>query len=80
MGQGQFGYSQIAYPIYLVCKGTVSPLFMCQLMMKNVVANFVGVFWPEPNVDRRGRLKGNMLAFLDLLRGRLHPGRILRIN
>ncbi len=76
----RLGYSQIANPIYLVCKGTVSLSFSCQLMMKNVVANFVRVFWPESHVDRRGRLKGNMLAFLDLLRGRLHPGRILRIN
>lgn len=76
----RFGYSQIANPIYLVCKGTVSLSFSCRLMMKNVVANFVRVFWPEAHVDRRGRLKGNMFAFLDLLRGRLHPSRILEID
>jgi hypothetical protein len=27
-------------------------------------------------VDRAGRLRGNLLALADLLRGRLHPGRI----
>ena len=34
---------------------------------------------PEEFVDRRGRLKGNMLALIDLLFGRLAPDRILQL-
>jgi hypothetical protein len=35
--------------------------------------------WPEPHVDRAGRLRGNLLAVWDLLRGRASPGRILEL-
>jgi hypothetical protein len=34
---------------------------------------------PEPFVDRRGRLRGNLLAVLDLVRGRTTPERILEL-
>jgi hypothetical protein len=46
-------------------------------MSRNLLANFAKVIRPEPWVDRRGRVVGNMLGFLDLIRGRLHPTRIL---
>lgn len=72
----RFGYSQVANPIYLMRKGTVSLSFGGRTMVKNLLANLVRTFWPEAYVDRAGRLKGNMLALLDLVRGRLHPGRI----
>jgi len=35
--------------------------------------------WPEPYVDRFGRLHGNIEALLDLARGRIHPERILQL-
>jgi GT2 family glycosyltransferase len=72
----RFGYSQVANPIYLMRKGTVSLSFGGRTMVKNLLANLVRTFRPEAYVDRAGRLKGNMLALLDLVRGRLHPGRI----
>jgi len=31
---------------------------------------------PEPWIDRPGRLRGNLIAIGDLLRGRLDPARI----
>jgi hypothetical protein len=34
---------------------------------------------PEPYVDRRGRLRGNMLALGDLLRHRMAPERVLEL-
>ena len=34
---------------------------------------------PEPWVDRRGRCKGNLLALADLLRGRIHPTRVVAL-
>ena len=76
----RFGYSQVANPIHLMRKGTVSLSFGSRTMMKNLLANLIRTLHPEAHVDRRGRLKGNLLAFLDLVRGRLHPRRILEID
>jgi GT2 family glycosyltransferase len=76
----KFGYSQVANPIYLMRKGTVSISFGGQTMVRNLLANVVRSLRPEPYVDRAGRLKGNMLACLDILRGRLHPGRIRELD
>jgi hypothetical protein len=35
--------------------------------------------WPEPYVDRVGRLRGNLAALADLAAGSLHPERILEL-
>jgi hypothetical protein len=35
--------------------------------------------WPEPYVDRRGRLRGNLLALRDLAAGRMTPERVLEL-
>ena len=75
----RFGYSQIVNPIYLARKGTMPKGFALSLMARNLAANLARSIRPEPYVDRRGRLKGNMLAALDLLRGRVTPERILRL-
>lgn len=72
----QLGYSQIANPIYLIRKGSMSWPRAVRLMSKNVIANTVKSFKPEPWVDRTGRLKGNLLAFRELLTGKLDPKRI----
>lgn len=72
----RLGYSQIANPVYLVRKGTYHWVRALKLMTGNVLANTAKSLWPEPWIDRRGRLTGNMLAFRDLLRGRCRPGRI----
>jgi GT2 family glycosyltransferase len=76
----RLGYSQVANPIYLMRKGTMSLSFGSRTMTKNLLANLIRSLRPEAHVDRRGRLKGNLLAFLDLARGRLHPRRILEID
>jgi GT2 family glycosyltransferase len=74
------GYSQIANPIYLIRKGTVSIAFGWSLMWRNVLANLVKSFSSEPWVDRRGRLRGNCLALIDLVLGRISPQRILHLD
>ena len=74
------GYSQIANPVYLVRKGTMSVAFAGPLIWRNVLANTGKSLLPEPWIDRRGRLKGNCLALLDLVRGRISPGRILELT
>ncbi|WP_404933484.1 glycosyltransferase family 2 protein [Nitratireductor sp. L15S-10] len=69
----RLGYSQIANPVYLMSKKTMSPRHAAPQIMRNLVANAVKFIRPEPWVDRRGRLLGNMRAVGDLVRGRLSP-------
>jgi GT2 family glycosyltransferase len=71
------GYSQVANPLYLVRKGTMSRRYSLQLVARNVLSNHLRALRPEPWVDRRGRVRGNWLALVDVLRKRDHPGRIL---
>ena len=76
----RFGYSQIANPVYLIRKGTMSVGFAAALMWRNVLANAARSFRPEPWIDRRGRLRGNWLALWDLVTWRMSPRRILDLT
>jgi GT2 family glycosyltransferase len=75
----RFGYSQIANPVYLIRKGSMPWRHAIKLISRNIAANSARSFWPEPWIDRRGRLKGNMLALVDMAIGRISPGRILQL-
>lgn len=75
----RFGYSQVANAIYLVRKGSVPASFAIPLMLRNIAANLAKSLRPEPYVDRRGRLRGNMLAILHVAMGRIEPEYILKI-
>jgi GT2 family glycosyltransferase len=76
----RFGYSQIANPIYMWRKGTLTFLRAIRQIGKNILANTAKILRPEPWVDRSGRLRGNALAILDLLAGRMTPCRILELD
>ncbi|MGJ7581384.1 glycosyltransferase family 2 protein [Variovorax sp. RHLX14] len=73
----RLGYSQIANPIYLARKGTMNWPLARKHMLKNFLANVGYSFAPEKWVDRRGRLAGNLIALIDLVRGCIKPNRIL---
>jgi glycosyltransferase involved in cell wall biosynthesis len=73
----RLGYSQVANPIYMRRKGTLSHRVAYTQLIRNVLANHSKIFFSEPWVDRRGRLIGNWCAFHDLVRGRIFPGKIL---
>jgi GT2 family glycosyltransferase len=74
----RFGYSQIANLYYLIHKGTVPPKAGLTQAGKNFVANIVKSLIPiRPDVDYAGRLHGNMMALLDIVRGTCDPRRIL---
>ena len=75
----RLGYSQIANPVYLLRKKTIPRRLAWRLMSRNLLANCARSIWPEPYVDRFGRLHGNIEALLDLARGRIHPERILQL-
>ncbi|UYV35711.1 glycosyltransferase [Rhodobacteraceae bacterium D3-12] len=71
------GYSQVANPFYLNGKGTMAPLRAMNIVGRNLFSNLARSLYPEPEIDRWGRLKGNFKALGDLIRGRLKPERIL---
>ena len=72
----KLGYSQVANPLYLTRKGTMSGRRALMLLGRNLLANTIRCLRAEPWVDRRGRLKGNLRAIGDLVSGRLDPVRI----
>lgn len=76
----RLGYSQVANPLYLIGRKTMRPSHALRMIGRNVVANLAKSFWPEPWVDRRGRLWGNLTAFGDLLRGRLRPEAVTNLG
>ncbi len=75
----KFGYSQIANPLYLGRKGTMTVPHVITRMGRNLISNHLRALAPEPYVDRLGRIKGNWLAIGDVLRGQAHPARILSL-
>jgi GT2 family glycosyltransferase len=76
----RLGYSQVANPLYLSNKRRGYPFRRALTHIgRNMAMNGMRAAWPEPYIDRRGRLFGNMLALRDLLTGRMVPERILEL-
>jgi len=80
------GYSIVANPWYFYKKGIVPlPPFLAwvRFWVNCFGVPFLKVFWKVMIRDRSfnwfGRLKGMCVAFLDILRGRSHPRRILEL-
>ena len=74
------GYAQVANPLYLRAKGTMSLRRALTIMSRNLVSNLIKSLKPEPTIDRWGRLKGNMNALGDLILGRMAPERVLNFK
>ncbi len=77
----QLGYSQVINPLYIA---TRVPAYTMRRAVRqigrNLAANMLYAMRPEPWVDRRGRLHGNLIGLVDVLRGRLAPERILALG
>ena len=73
----RLGYSQVANPVYLIRKRRGCLVKALDMIARNLAANLWYTLRPRPWVDHRGRLRGNLRALADLVRGRLHPGRVL---
>lgn len=71
----RLGYSQVINPFYMRDKGTMTTVNVLNHVLKNMAANVAKTPWPEPYIDRRGRLWGNMIGLSDLARRRLTPER-----
>ena len=70
-----FGYSQVVNPWYLMKKGTMTRFEIFQAILRALARNSLGSLFVDAHVDRRGRLKGNMIAVSDILFGRWAPER-----
>ena len=76
----KLGYSQIANPLHLIRKGTMSKTRALAQMGRNITANAFGTLFGDGTIDRRGRMTGNVIALADLFKGRAHPSRILELD
>jgi GT2 family glycosyltransferase len=76
----KLGYSQVANAIYLARKGSYPWNRALRSAARHLAINAARAAFPEPHVDRLGRLKGNLIALGDLLRGRMHPMRIMELR
>lgn len=74
------GYVQVVNPLYLVRKGTMTRMRAMNIMFRNIASNLVKSIKPEPEIDRRGRLWGNLSALGDLMRGRIAPEGVLKFK
>lgn len=75
----KFGYSQIVNPWYLMTKGSMTPQHACRNILRAFVGNTFGLCLPKSQVDRLGRLKGNMAAINDIVRRRWAPEKIAEL-
>lgn len=76
----QLGYSQIVNPIYMLGKRTMTTTQVAGQIFRNLSSNLLRAPMPEHFIDRRGRLRGNLLALRDLLRGQIEPERAAQIG
>jgi GT2 family glycosyltransferase len=76
----RFGYSQVVNPIYMLRKGTMTLGQVAGQIFRNVASNVAYAARPEPFIDRRGRLRGNLRGLADVLRGRIEPERAAAIR
>jgi glycosyltransferase involved in cell wall biosynthesis len=71
----RLGYSQVVNPIYMLRKGTMTFKQVAGQLFRNIASNASRAMRPEPFIDRRGRLRGNLRGFADVLRGCVEPER-----
>lgn len=76
----KLGYSQIANPVYMARKGSLTARFALFHISRNIAKNLARAAWPEPWVDRRGRLRGNLIALAHLARRRLAPEKMMDVG
>ena len=76
----RLGYSQVANPIYLAGRASMRRGHALRMIGRNMLANAAKSLRPEPWIDRRGRLRGNVMALADLLSGRMSPLRVLDLG
>ncbi|MEM6416013.1 MAG: glycosyltransferase family A protein [Pseudomonadota bacterium] len=75
----KFGYSQIANPVYLSGKGTMTEQQKWLFLGKAILANMGYSVFRSAYADYPGRLRGNLIAIRDLFAGTCTPLKILSL-
>jgi glycosyltransferase involved in cell wall biosynthesis len=75
----RFGYSQVVNPWYLMNKKIIRRLDACVRIGRGTAGNVLLSFSQKSDVDRRGRLKGNLIGIKDILLGKWAPERIVEL-
>jgi glycosyltransferase involved in cell wall biosynthesis len=76
----RFGYSQIANPLHIASKGRMTRLRAARFVLRALAANVVRSVPPATLFDYRGRLRGNLRAVFDLMRGKCRPREALNLH
>lgn len=76
----RLGYSMVANYAYLLRKGTVRLSDTFTLIGRPVLGSLRGLVLGPDRAERLQRFRGMGLAVADILRGRIDPGRIERLN
>jgi hypothetical protein len=71
----RYGYSQVVNAWYLYRKGTLSLREAAGNILKALAANAAKAVGKQGHVDRRGRLRGNLVGVAHLLSGTCRPER-----
>jgi glycosyltransferase involved in cell wall biosynthesis len=76
----RFGYSQVVNPWYLMKKKIIKPIDACARIGRGLAGNAVmSASSQKSHVDRRGRLKGNLVGIRDILTGKWAPEKIAKL-
>ena len=75
----RLGYSQIANPLHIAARKNMRASRMLRFIARAVLANAAKTLLGRQAEDYPGRLRGNVLAMMDLMRGRCSPTRIMEI-
>jgi len=76
----RFGYSQVVNPWYLMKKGLITRIDACRRISRGLTGNAIKlVASQKSHVDRRGRLKGNIIGIKDIIIGRWVPEKVTEL-
>ena len=74
----RFGYSQVVNPWYLMKKRIIKPLDALYRISRGAAGNVL-LFASNSHIDRRGRLKGNVIAIRDILTATWAPEKVAKL-
>jgi hypothetical protein len=71
----RYGYSQVVNPWYLVKKSVLAPAVAARFIIRAISMNSIRCVVRDSQIDRVGRLKGNLIAMSDIVSGSWKPER-----
>jgi hypothetical protein len=76
----RFGYSQVVNPWYLMKKRIIKRLDAFRRISRGLAGNAIMMLYSQKShIDRRGRLKGNLIGIKDILIGKWAPEKVAEL-